>query len=381
MLSPHQATLIPRIYDAAASESAWTSALDAVAQGSDAKGSALFALDTTGLPFAISQFSSIYTAEDAQYFLEHFTQYEAEGWDSLRVAPSRTYVLDQDVWPNVEDLVSRPDYVWLLEKVGTNRRGAARLNDTPGWIDSVALQYPAGLERVPRGVIEQAQAMLPHLAKTVELHRSFALLRSRYQAVLSALDRVKIGVCVTAPNGDVIVSNKEASRIFDLGDGLTLGRDARFRCTDGLTSAALDVAIGAAILTVKGDGDTHESLMAVPRRSGAHPFLVEVAPLADSAGELERDLRGAIVFLVDPENPRPFAIENAAKCFHLSQAEALVCALMVCGLTDAEIAAQRSVSVDTIKTQAKSIYRKTNTNRRADLIRLVLSITPPIETP
>ena len=47
-LSARQAALIPQIYDAAVSEEHWPSALDAVAEGSEAKGAVLFASDTFG---------------------------------------------------------------------------------------------------------------------------------------------------------------------------------------------------------------------------------------------------------------------------------------------------------------------------------------------
>ena len=380
-LNAKQAALIPRIYDAASSQELWSSALDAVAEGADAKGCVLFALDTVGLPFSIHRFSGIYSGHDVEYYREHLLHYEAEGWDAVRAAPLRTFVLDQDLGWDLEALRSRPDYVFLREAVDVLRRGAARLNDSPGWIDSVALQFDPSMEHVPVALIRQAEAMLPHLAKAVELGRSFAILQHRYQAILSALDHVRIGVCVTSHHGSVIVANKEAKRIFDLGDGLTVAKDARFHCQDQDVSAQVDAAINAAIQTIKGEGDAAESIIAVPRRSGRHPFLIEVAPLSDSAGELERQLKGAVVFIVDPENPRPFAIETVAKLFALTPAECEVCALMVQGLTDAEIAMRRAVSVETVRTQIKAVYRKTDTSRRAELIRLTLSITPPIDAP
>lgn len=381
MLTRQQAALLPRIYDAAVSEDNWPAALDAVVEGSVAKGATLFALDTIGLPFAIQKFSSLYTASATEYFVRNFSQYETEGWNYLRSKPAQTLVMDQEIWPEVEGLNTRPDYVWMLENSGVMRRGAARLNDTPGWSDSLALQFDASLERVPQHVIEQAAALLPHIAKVVQIHRSFAILRARFEAALTALDRVKIGVCIATGHGTLIQVNREAERIFDLADGLVMAKDNRFLCLGPEVTAEVAAAIENATLTVQGTGETHETVIAVTRPSGAHPFLIEVAPLSDSAGELEPNLRGAIVFIVDPQNPRPFTIENMTRCFLLSHAEAQVCTLMVQGLTSNEIAAERDVSIETVRSQIKAVYAKTNTNRRADLIRLTLSITPPIEVP
>jgi len=381
MLTDRQASLLPRIYDAAVAENLWPSALDAAAEAAQSKTAALLALDNLGLPFAIAEGSSMLKPEDLKYYQDNLIHHEEEAWRYIQTTRAGTMVLDEDIWPNTREVEERPDNKWMMEKWGVLRRAAVRLNDSPGWTDSLTFQYDASIRSVPPATVKLALALVPHVAKVVELHRTFSILRSRYHAVLNALDRVKIGVCITSHYGDVIVANSEAQRIFALADGLALGMDKRFLCADSDASNALALAIRDSIFTVNGSGDTHETLVAVRRRSGVHPFLVEVAPLSDSASELEKYLKGAIVFIVDPENPRPFSVENVARCFPLSQAEVLVCALLVQGLTDAEIATQRSVSVETVRTQVKSIYRKTNTSRRAELIRLTLSITPPIEQP
>jgi len=381
MLTDRQASLLPRIYDAAVAENLWPSALDAAAEAAQSKTAALLALDNLGLPFAIAEGSSMLKPEDLKYYQDNLIHHEEEAWRYIQTTRAGTMVLDEDIWPNTREVEERPDNKWMREKWGVLRRAAVRLNDSPGWTDSLTFQYDAAIRSVPPATVKLALALVPHVAKVVELHRTFSILRSRYHAVLNALDRVKIGVCITSHYGDVIVANSEAQRIFALADGLALGMDKRFLCADSDVSNALALAIRDSIFTVNGSGDTHETLVAVRRRSGVHPFLVEVAPLSDSASELEKYLKGAIVFIVDPENPRPFSVGNVARCFPLSQAEMLVCALLVQGLTDAEIATQRSVSVETVRTQVKSIYRKTNTSRRAELIRLTLSITPPIEQP
>lgn len=46
--------------------------------------------------------------------------------------------------------------------------------------------------------------IVQHVAKVVELNRSFALLEQRYHAVLMALDNVHIGVCIAQRNGEIL---------------------------------------------------------------------------------------------------------------------------------------------------------------------------------
>ena len=51
---------------------------------------------------------------------------------------------------------------------------------------------------------------------------------------------------------------------------------------------------------------------------------------------------------------------------------------MVGGESAGEIANSRDVVEATVKSQFKAIYAKTGVNRRADLVRLAVSVDPPI---
>jgi DNA-binding CsgD family transcriptional regulator len=64
--------------------------------------------------------------------------------------------------------------------------------------------------------------------------------------------------------------------------------------------------------------------------------------------------------------------------FGFTVAEAEVCRLMMLGLSSGEVAERRSVAEGTIKAQFRSIYAKTSVHRRVDLIRLALTVDPPI---
>jgi len=62
------------------------------------------------------------------------------------------------------------------------------------------------------------------VAKSIELGRAFDLLRSSYQAVLTSLDYVDIGMGIAFADGTIVVHNEEAARILDMQDGIGLGK-------------------------------------------------------------------------------------------------------------------------------------------------------------
>jgi len=73
-------------------------------------------------------------------------------------------------------------------------------------------------------------------------------------------------------------------------------------------------------------------------------------------------------------NIRP---EQLCELFALTPAEARAALQVLVGGTAADMAARLDVSVNTLKTQLACVYGKTLTHRQPDLLKLLLSLTPP----
>ena len=377
---------LPAIYDAAINPDSWSEALDAAIPIVGAKQGGLLVSDLRDAePFSFSHHSACYRTpigrRNLKFYMENMVRWEADSWPVIRAQPKHTIIRDVDVWPDLNALRSRPDARFLQEEFGCFRRIAARLNGNRCWFDTLSLQFDVAVENFPEAAIEAMRMLVPHFAKSIELGRAFNLLNSRYQAVLSALDHVQIGMCIALSEGDVIVMNCEAERILDQDDGIRLAKDRTVACRDPDTGRVLAAAIQAAAHTSGGAGNTAEIIMAVQRRSGAQPLLIEVTPLRDCAREVETGLEGALVAVIDPENTRPFSTAMVAEAYGLTPAESEVCSHLVDGWTNGRIAEERRVSLDTVKTQIASIFQKTLTRRRSELIRLVLKSSPPIAMP
>ena len=371
---------ISAIYDAVVSDEHWPAALDGFAREIVSVGAILVAVDKVGLPFTILQATSNYPVEDVHEYFDKLGHYDEPVMTTrFAVTPRFQLLRDEDVWGDISKLEDRPDYKWVRERIGANRRAGVRLSADKGWMDLVALQFAErDWSLVPQTMTARLGQLVPHLAKAVEVNRTFTLLRESHRAVMSALDYVRIGIAIVARNGALIVGNRELRRILDLKDGVGLSRTGRLECARASLSGELASAITETSATSAGDGEASERLLLLERRSGKRPFLVEVAPLRDITGELERGFAGAVVFLIDPENAEAISTERLSRFFSLSQAEGEVTRAMVDGLSAGEIADLRGTKVDTVRSQFKSIYSKTGVHRRADLVRLAVSVDPPI---
>lgn len=368
------------IYDAAMDESRWCEALDAVTTASEGVAAALLVVERGDNPYNVRALGGAYGTsppDRIRHYVEHLAHLEAAEWQALAQQRARQLFLDTEV-TEAAVLDRRADYRYLRDLVGMGRRVGARLNESPAWYDAVTVAYHARHQAIPAQSLARIGPLLPHLAKAVEMGRAFSRLRACYAAVLAVLDKVHVGLAIAGASGEVIVRNSEAERILGLGDGMVLGRDRRILCRDPDQTALLAACIGEAARTARGEADRPESLIAVPRPSGARPFLLEVAPVSDSAGELEANLSGALVTLIDPEHTPRLDIARFACLYGLTAAESEVCAHMVRGLTGPAIAELRSTKLETVKSQMAAVLAKTGVARRSELIRLVVRTLPPI---
>jgi DNA-binding CsgD family transcriptional regulator len=82
----------------------------------------------------------------------------------------------------------------------------------------------------------------------------------------------------------------------------------------------------------------------------------------------------ALVLLHDPARHVVHPIKRLRALFGLTEAEALLARGLLDGRRLAEIAASRDVSVETVRTQLRSLFRKTGVSRQADLMRMLLTL-------
>lgn len=377
----HQRTLM-RIYDAAMDDSAWQPAIDGIVSHLGARVGALLVRDHGAVPYTVNAVNDVYARLIAsglgQYYMQNLAHLEAAQFAYFHQLRAGEIWRDDDMGIAREVLDQRPDYQFLREHVGIQRRLGFRLNENRGWFDVMTLGFPTGLDRVPETAYSSLGPFLPHLAKSIEIGRTFNTLKVRYNAVLAMLDKVAIGLLLALESGEIVVANREAERILSLHDGIgkTVAGHLILRDADG--NAAVHTHIATVARTAAGEADAAERVMRVTRPSGLHPFLIEVTPLRDSRAELERNLRGALVVLVDPDHQAELNIAGFGALYRLTPAETQVCELMIRGHQAPEIAEIRGTSLATARNQIAAVYLKTETRRRGDLIRLVIRTLPPI---
>lgn len=177
------------------------------------------------------------------------------------------------------------------------------------------------------------------------------------------LDRLTVGVLLVNRDLRVIEANAAAREILDEEDGLFVQRGV-LRAAHPPETHAL-----ASALTLRGD-DVSEAnrILAVTRRSGARPLQVVVFPLP---GNSARGVDAAL-FLSDPARRSEANAEFLRIVYGLTRAETRLARLLATGERLDQAARQLGITVKTARTHLRRILSKTETERQADLIRLLL---------
>jgi DNA-binding CsgD family transcriptional regulator len=172
-----------------------------------------------------------------------------------------------------------------------------------------------------------------------------------------ALDALDEGLAVHDRPGRQVFANTALHRLAEAADGLQRAPGGAVLPTDPGALRLLQRALAAAAA-----GTAVE--LAVPRRSGAPPYLMRCSPVPGRSG-------WTVLRVADSAQRRcPSAVFLRA-AFGLTQTEALLAVALCRGDSLAGHAAARGISIHTVRTQLRSLLGKTRTERQADLVGLL----------
>jgi len=174
----------------------------------------------------------------------------------------------------------------------------------------------------------------------------------------------------------------EAGRMAYKTKSLRAYLGSHFRVTDGYLRGA-DVASDASFreLTKWSQGVViAKPASFITKRAGdSHPLVVmPVVRLVDRA--VERGTTSIVAFVDLSRSPTP-PIQDLRDLFGLTASEATVAGEIARGMTVVEIAEARRVSVATVRSQLKGIFRKLDIKRQPEIIRIVDRIAWPTTPP
>lgn len=228
---------------------------------------------------------------------------------------------------------------------------------------------------------DEFKLIIPHISRALGVMTKLRDAEFKVASSLSAMDQLAHGIILFNVDGAVMFCNKEAQRILALQDGILLKntpslQDVAVLITkDHADQKKLDIAIRESISPDILSTQHFSKSISIQRISGKTPFILNFSSLPElNEFGLGKDAPRAIAFISDNDKRIKLNEEILKITYGLSQAEFKLAELIANGDANEVAANNLNVSVNTIKTQLQNIYFKTNTNNRAKLSKLLLSL-------
>jgi DNA-binding CsgD family transcriptional regulator/PAS domain-containing protein len=220
--------------------------------------------------------------------------------------------------------------------------------------------------RFERSEIELAKQMQPHLIRAFELSRRLSEATQLSDSLSQSLDRSPHGIYLVDGDARVRHANRAGEALAAEGRGLLL--------KDGILRAANSNATRALHHLIAGAGDSEPrggGALSLDRPRYRRPLSVIVAPLRSGEPAFLRQPPSVIVCATDPETGVAPPEDRLRVLFGLTAAEAKIAVELLAGCDPAAIAERKSLSVNTVRVHIARIMAKTDTNRQAELVRLL----------
>ena len=216
--------------------------------------------------------------------------------------------------------------------------------------------------------IELATHIHPHLIRAFNLGQKLEAASRAREEMGEFLEGSGYGILLLSADGSIRHVNRAGRALLAEKDGLTAvaGRLA------GPTQQATNRLQGLISAAASSDTGRRGGAMALATASRRLPLSVLVAPVRSERFVLTGGGRSVIVCVTDLEAGVSLPEQRLRDLFALSSAEAKVAMALFRGLSPREAAAELGTSFYTVRSQLVSIFAKTQTNRQAELVRLMM---------
>lgn len=243
-----------------------------------------------------------------------------------------------------------------------------------GWL---ALQRWADQPDYGAADLELLGLLSPHICRSLRIADVLDLRTITSQVLDRTLEGLSAGVVLLDRDGRIVHANAAAKRLIAVGTAVRAA-GGRLLPVDRGAQVAFSHA-----LTLKPDARLSEqpgpSSIALPDPNGAG-LLATVLPL--DRGQRRHILApfaaAHAVFVQDASAAPSLPIAAFATLYRLTRAEQRFLAVLLAGTQVSEASAMLGVAESTGKTHLKHLFEKTGTNKQTELLKLVMSSTPPV---
>jgi DNA-binding CsgD family transcriptional regulator len=175
--------------------------------------------------------------------------------------------------------------------------------------------------------------------------------------------------------GTVREISPAAEAILAAGDGISVSQ-GQVSVADRRTALVLKNALQGARNALS-EGSFGEAVV-VPRPSGKRPYVLTTSPLPRFAGPFAAFAPAVALRVIDGQpDSQPTACKRWMSAFALTEREAKVAEGLLANHSVESLAEQLGITRNTARNHITALFRKTNTTRQAELVKLLSDVARP----
>ena len=221
------------------------------------------------------------------------------------------------------------------------------------------------------GRIRTIRRLLPHIRNFVHVRQALAGAEALGSSLIDLFDSASLAVFHLDRRGRIAEANDRARDLLEQNNGLRQ-EDGFLRARWPEDDARLGRLVAAALPVRAAQGASGSVRVRHPFTGPA--LTLRIHPVTARQLDFGAPEVGALVLIEHPDNAAGLDAGRVAKTLGLTPAESRVAVLLAAGKSAPDIAAQSGRTENSIRTYVKRIHRKLGVSRRADLVRLVLSV-------
>jgi len=373
-------TVVRELYEAAAGLVPWPKALDGLFAELKVRQMQLLTVDKTNGTLVRSDQPAHMDSIVFDAILEYVREYHRHDphLSYTGSMPVGAVVNTANVFP-IEEYKQHPFYRDYWAAFGVRELLAAKVAEDERYVVMLGMSRTHDLPSYTPADMALLARYVGHLAAAFRIVKHLGVVQATAQAGLAIIDASARPMVLLGLNKRIIAANSLARQFLASGS-LLFERDDILCCRGAKASADLQRAFEALQLAEL-TGNSEE----VPRRVAlrlegskmrGHHLLCSIWAIRPATSMNAFGPTPVALLTIAPTTSKNFADPIfIGSMFDLTPAEAKITIALLEGGDLRSIAAAQRVSIETIRSQLKSVFAKTNTSRQADLIALLMRIT------
>lgn len=230
-------------------------------------------------------------------------------------------------------------------------------------------------------LVAKLDQLVPHLQQFLYLRSRFGELTARASLMEQTLSRLKLAVFICDEHLNILHQTDQAEDIVQSRSEVT-ARNKVLGFQNSKKNSELSRLVRNAVGASRGEDQPPGGVLRIDDGGGLLEVVITPIRYAPPGEVFNSSAPSAAVFMRNAATPRVIAPDALSILYDLSPSEADIAVRMNQGLSLMQIANIRRVSVQTVRSQIKTLYQKTGTSRQADLVALVgtslAGLAPPL---